>query len=155
MHSFCTLFMENTSKLILSAVFHFHNSKLTSNDRLTQLEAMQGLKLSILSAWYAKLCMLLHTYLEIRRWHNTTQPKLFSHRADSVNVLQWVLKFLFCWVKDRCFDHLSWTSQTGKVRSVAWFTRIARFCFLRIPAKRTISLCTLLCVEAYASRHDL
>jgi hypothetical protein len=137
MHSFFKLLVENTLKLIFFVVHHMHNSKLIYNDGVNAY-------------------MTLHTYLKIRRWHNTTQPKLFSHRADSVNVLQWVLELLFCWMKDRCFHHLSWTSQTGKVCSVAWFTCIACwFCFLRTPARSMISLCTLLCVVAYAFRHDL
>ena len=87
-----------------------------------------------LSTQYGKLYIPLHIYLEIRRWHNTTQPKLFSHRSDPVNVFQWVLELLFCWMKDRCFNHLSWTVQTGENCSVARFTCIACwFCFLRAP----------------------
>lgn len=87
-----------------------------------------------LSTQNGKLYIPLHMYLEIRRWHNTTQPKLFSHRSDPVDVLQWVLEFLFCWMKDRCFNHLSWTVQTGETCTVARFTRIAHwFCFLRAP----------------------
>jgi len=97
----------------------------TATRASVKLKARLRVKI-FLSAQYGKLYIPLHIYLEIRRWHNTTQPKLFRHRTDPVDIFQWVLELLFCWMKDRCFNHLSWIVQTGETCTVARFTCIAR-----------------------------